>query len=149
MVESRSGRHRHFILEGITETEAYRYPGGRGNGSSIPQRDRTQHGGALLGQIEECRSAVEAALEIQRSAGLEDGLGLQVEFESFPDVEMAFESLARERQGIELLNVRHEEKRTLATVFVPDGKLDHFEGLIRDYLERSEIAPAAPVTTGV
>ena len=134
MVESRSGRHRHFILEGITETEAYRYPGGRGNGSSIPQRDRTQHGGALLGQIEECRSAVEAALEIQRSAGLEDGLGLQVEFESFPDVEMAFESLARERQGIELLNVRHEEKRTLATVFVPDGKLDHFEALIRDYL---------------
>ena len=134
MVESRSGRHRHFILEGITETEAYRYPGGRGNGSSIPKRDRTQHGGALLGQIEECRSAVEAALEIQRSAGLEDGLGLQVEFESFPDVEMAFESLARERQGIELLNVRHEEKRTLATVFVPDGKLDHFEALIRDYL---------------
>ena len=134
MVESRSGRHRHFILEGITETEAYRYPGGRGNGSSIPQRDRTQHGGALLGQIEECRSAVEAALEIQRSAGLEDGLGLQVEFESFPDVEMAFESLARERQGIELLNVRHEEKRTLATVFVPEGKLDHFEALIRDYL---------------
>ena len=134
MVESRSGRHRHFILERITETEAYRYPGGGRNGSSIPERDRTQHGGALLGQIEECRSAVEAALEIQRSAGLEDGLGLQVEFESFPDVEMAFESLARERQGIELLNVRHEEKRTLATVFVPDGKLDHFEALIRDYL---------------
>ena len=134
MVESRSGRHRHFILERITETEAYRYPGGGRNGSSIPERDRTQHGGALLGQIEECRSAVEAALEIQRSAGLEDGLGLQVEFESFPDVEMAFESLARERQGIELLNVRHDENRTFATVFVPDGKLDHFEGLIRDYL---------------
>ena len=64
---------------------------------------------------------------------MEDDLGLQVEFESFPDVELAFESLARERSGIELLNVRHEENRTLATVFVPDGKLDHFEGLIRDY----------------
>ena len=63
-----------------------------------------------------------------------DGLGLQVEFESFPDVELAFESLSREHMGIELLNVRHEEKRTLATVFVPDGKLDHFENLIRDYL---------------
>ena len=65
---------------------------------------------------------------------MEDGLGLQVEFESFPDVELVFERLARERSGIELLNVRHEENRTLATVFVPDGKLDHFEGLIRDYL---------------
>ena len=65
---------------------------------------------------------------------MEEGLGLQVEFESFPDVELAFESLARERSGIELLNVRHEEDRTQATVFVPDGKLEHFEGLIQDYL---------------
>ena len=65
----------------------------------------------------------------------EEGLGLQIEFESFSEVELAFESLARERSGIELLNVRHEEgNRTLATVFVPDGKLDHFENLIRDYL---------------
>ena len=76
-----------------------------------------------------------SARNAQQSAGLEDGLGLQVEFESFPDIDMAFESLARERQGIELLNVRQEGTRTHATVFVPDGKLDHFEGLVRDYLE--------------
>ena len=68
---------------------------------------------------------------------MEDGLGLQVEFESFPNIELAFESLARERSGIELLNVRHEDNRTHATVFVPDGKLDHFERLIREYLEEA------------
>ena len=76
----------------------------------------------------------EFARETQQAAGMEDGLGLQVEFESFPDIELAFESLARERSGIELLNVRHEDNRTHATVFVPDGKLDHFERLVRDYL---------------
>jgi hypothetical protein len=74
------------------------------------------------------------AREVQERAGLDGGFGLQVEFESFPDIELAFESLARERSGIELLNVRHEDQRTLATIFVPDGKLEHFEGLIRDYL---------------
>ena len=68
------------------------------------------------------------------NAGMEDGLGIQVEFESFPGIELAFESLARERQGIELSNVRHEGDRTRATVFVPDGKLAHFENLVRDYL---------------
>ena len=135
MAEANAGRHRHFILEGITETEEYRRPGGGGQRTSIPEQDRTQHGGALLGQLEECRTAADAARDIQQTAGIEGGLGLQVEFESFPDVELAFESLARERQGIELLNVRHDETRTLATVFVPDGKLDHFEGLIRDYLD--------------
>ena len=57
-----------------------------------------------------------------------------IEFESFPDIELAFESLARERSGIELLNVRRDGNRMRATVFVPDGKLVHFENLIRDYL---------------
>ena len=73
-----------------------------------------------------------------------DGLGLQVEFESFPDVELAFESLGRESSGIELLNVRHEENRTLATVFVPDGKLVIFENLITAYLDESRDTTTGP-----
>ena len=130
-----TGQHRHFVLEGFTETEAYRYPGRGDERSMIPEQDRTRHGRTLRGQIDRLRNEAENAREVQSNAGMEEGLGFQVEFESFPDVELAFESLARERSGIELLNVRHEENRTLATVFIPDGKLDHFEGLIRDYLE--------------
>ena len=133
MVNGSDERHRHFILEGVTETEAYRSRGGGGR-PPIPRQNRAQHGGALLRQIEALRTDAVSAREAQQAAGLEDGLGLQVEFESFPDIELAFESLARERSGIELLNVRQEKDRTHATVFVPDGKLDHFEGLIRDYL---------------
>ncbi len=90
----------------------------------------------MRGQLEELRVDAAAARQAQQAAGLEEGLGLQVEFESFPDIELAFESLAREASGIELLNIRHEENRTQATVFVPDGKLEHFERLVRDYLER-------------
>ncbi len=107
-------------------------------------QDRARHGGLLLRQIEELRIEAARASEAQREAGLEDGLGLQVEFESFPDIELAFESLARERQGIELLNIRHEENRTHATVFVPDGKLDHFEGLVRDYLSEKRDSIGRP-----
>ena len=75
-------------------------------------------------------------------------MGLQVEFQSFPNIELAFESLARERQGIELLNVRQEDSqednRTYATVFVPDGKLNHFENLIRDYLAKKHDSIGRP-----
>ena len=123
MANENGAKYQHFILEGVTETEPYRSPGGGGGRrSGPPERDREQHSRMLRGQIGELRAA------------MEEGLGLQVEFESFPDVELAFESLAREHWGIELLNVRQEENRTHATVFVPDGKLDHFERLIRDYL---------------
>ena len=135
MAEEADGQRRHFILDGVTETEPYRYPGsGGGDRSEIPAQNRAQHGAALQRQIDELRDVAEFARGAQQAAGMEDGLGLQVEFESFPEIELAFESLARERSGIELLNVRHEDNRTHATVFVPDGKLDHFERLIREYL---------------
>ncbi len=137
MANGSDGQNRHFILTDVTETEAYRYPG-RGNGdrANIPERNRASHAAALRGQLAEVRATAESAAAAQRNAGMEDGLGLQVEFESFPELELAFESLAREDRGIELLNVRHDDKITRATVFVPDGKLAHFEDLIVAYLER-------------
>ena len=145
MAEEPDGLRRHFILDGVTETEPYRYPGsGGGDRSDIPSRNRARHGAALQRQIGELRGVAEFAREAQQAAGMEDGLGLQVEFESFPDIELAFESLARERSGIELLNVRHEDNRTHATVFVPDGKLDHFEHLVRDYLAETRDRAGRP-----
>ena len=137
MAEGTEERHRHFVLEDITETDVYRSPQQGGGRPDIPEQDRARHGGELQRQLSEIRTEAEAARRAQQAVGIqEEGLGLQIEFESFSEVELAFESLARERSGIELLNVRHEEEgsRTLATVFVPDGKLDHFENLIRDYL---------------
>ena len=101
----------------------------------MPERNRARHGGALQEQLGAVRAEAGVAREAQQAGGMDEGLGLQIEFESFPRVELAFESLARERSGIELLNVRHADDRTHATVFVPDGKLDHFEHVIRDYLE--------------
>lgn len=137
MANGGDGQNRHFILEGVTATVPYRYPGGGGgDGSNVPERKRREHASALRGQLNAVRSYAATAADAQRDAGMREGLGLQVEFGSFPDVELAFESLARERSGIELLNVRHEEGTTLATVFVPDGRLDHFENLIAAYLGR-------------
>jgi len=145
MANGSDEKRRHFILEGVTGTEPYRSPGQVGGGRQpVPPQDRARHGADLRRQIDTLRSDAESAREAQRAAGIEEGLGLQVEFGSFPDIELAFESLARERSGIELFNVRHEEDRTHATVFVPDGKLDHFENLIRDYLaEKRDIAGRA------
>ena len=134
MANGTEERSRHFILEGVTEVEPYRSPQERGGRLNIPAHDRQRHGSSLMRQLGELRSEAETARSAQQDAGLDDGLGLRIEFESFHDIELAFESLARERSGIELLNVRHDERRTCATVFVLDRRLSHFERLIRDYL---------------
>ena len=145
MADQDDRRKPHFILEGTAETERFRRPP-RAIGSGTPQqdRDRNQHGGALLGKIDDLRPSFAIAREAKESAGLERGFGLQVEFESFPDIELALESLARENFGIELLDVRHDEQRTFATVFVPDGKLHIFENLIRAYLDETKDGGLGP-----
>jgi hypothetical protein len=89
-------------------------------------------------QVEALKPVAEAAKTMQQEAGLQDGIGLQIEFKSQPRFELAFESLSRENQGIELLNLRHGAETTFATVFVPDGKLKIFENLIQDYIEEKK-----------
>jgi hypothetical protein len=75
----------------------------------------------------------------QQEQALESGLGIQVEFTGQPDVVLAFESLGYElgkdpRKKIEVLSVRTDGNATHANVFVPDGKLVHFEKYVEDYL---------------
>jgi hypothetical protein len=101
----------------------------------LPVRDRALHGNALREQLQQIRPIAEQAKEEQAALGIQDGAGLRVQFESFDDVKLAFESLANKPKGIELLNYKEEGERGFATVFVPDGKLDYFERVIVEYLD--------------
>ena len=104
MANGADERNRHFILDGVTETEAFRSPQHGGGRPTIPERDRERHGGTLRKQLDELHPQAEAAKEAQRQTGIDEGLWPMIEFESLPDIHLAFESLARERSGIELLN---------------------------------------------
>ncbi len=144
MAEQDDQRKRHFILEGTAKSERFRSPQQGMRGSRLPDRNRSQHGTSLLMQLDALRPQMDSERLAPEREGINEGLGLQVEFQSFPDIELAFESLARERSGIELLNVRQDASRTLATVFVPDGKLTVFESRIRAYLDESKDTKTGP-----
>lgn len=147
MAGKEPNNHQHFIFQNSAQPERFTSPSRGGSGKVIPDRDRNAHGGALLNKIKQLTSVLNDAAAQQRLAGVEEGFGLQIEFESFPDVELAFESLARERSGIELRNVRHDVNRTFATVFVPDGKLEVFEKLITAYLDESNDKKSGPANS--
>lgn len=134
----------HFIFQNSAQAESFTSPPTVGGGNQIPDRDRNTHGGALLSKIQQLIPVLVEAAAQQRQAGFDDGIGLQIEFESFPNVELAFESLARERSGIELRNVRQDGNKTFATVFVPDGKLDFFERLVTAYLNEEKDKKSGP-----
>jgi len=126
----------HLVLTNTATTERFSaIATGGGRPPALPQLDRATHGQGLLSQIETLKNTAVQAKQAQQNAGIESGFGIQVQFRSFDDVTLAFESLPREKSGIELLNVQQDEHHSRATVFVPEGKFEHFEKLITEYLE--------------
>jgi len=144
MPEQQKRLRPHFVLTGTAQTEPFRSTASGNRESNLPNLDRQAHGQALLNMFAGLKAQASQATQAQRNAGLDAGFGIQIQFKSQPDIELAFESLSRDRHKIELLNVRHENGVTLATVFVPDGKLDVFERLIEDYLAEKRDARDRP-----
>lgn len=111
---------------------------------STPAKERQSHGQHLRAQL-----AAVAIEQRERAAQLQalnvqSALGIQVEFESEQAVALAVGSLARDKQGIELMNVRKRDDQLLATVFVPEGKLSHFEKLVTEYVDHKTDVHGAP-----
>lgn len=126
----------HIFLGSNGKTEKYTYPRPVViKKDPIPEQIRQQHAGQLKLQLEQVHESQQELNSASESYELESGLGIQVDFTSFPDVEMAVESLADARQGIELLNIRYSENQVFATIFVPEGKLAVIEKKLQDYLD--------------
>jgi hypothetical protein len=139
MPERPRDKRPHLVLHDTSTPKAFTAHAPKGGPKpTIPDLPRQQHGQTLQHQLQQLKPLVTTAVARQREQGLESGLGLQIHFVSQPDVELAFQSLGDERQKIELLSVRHEGEHTFANVFVPDGKLDHFEKYVTEYLEEKK-----------
>ena len=133
-------RHQHFFLEGVTKIEPYKSPRKGGGSPDVPKRDRNRQGQKLKRQIIQLMNMLEKdetpPSEADPQVNVTGGSGCRIQFESFQDTELAAERLASKKLGIELLNIRLGKKseKTVATVFVPTGKLNHFKAIIDDYL---------------
>lgn len=97
-------------------------------------RDRRQHGAQLLEALQQAHDQEREMVAEQKAQGRDAGAGIYLTFESDPGFELAFESLGFAPSGIELLVVKQEAERMLATVFVPEGKIGHFIRRVETYL---------------
>lgn len=144
MPDQTNDKRPHLVLE--KNSEAKPYTAHKANGGAkpvLPELNRVQHGGALNAQLQTLKPLATTVKERQEEIGLEAGLGIQVQFLSRPDADLAFEKLASEakHKGIELLSVKEVDgKAVVANVFVPDGQLQHFENLVVDYLNEKKSA---------
>jgi hypothetical protein len=128
----------HLYLGPTGKAEPFTSPPGRGTKPDVPARNRQQHGNALIGQLHEIGERQVMLRQEAEAYGLESAIGIQIEFESFPGIELAVESFADARQKIELLNVIQRDNKTFATIFVPEGKLSAIESKLQAYLEEKK-----------
>jgi hypothetical protein len=139
MPDQHNDKRPHLFLHNTAKPLAFTAHKPNGGASKVvPDLPRQQHGKSLQDQINALKPIATAAVVLQQQQRLESGLGLQIQFVSQPDVELAFESLANGPKKIELLSVRKEGQNTFANVFIPDGQLAHFEQYIVEYLEEKK-----------
>ncbi len=126
----------HLFTQDTRHAEGYTAKNlGGGKRAVVPPKDRLRHAGVLRAQLAHVSAVQRQRVSEQQAAGLIHALGIQVEFESEPDLTLAAASLARDSRGIELMNVRQQGSQLLATVFVPPGRLAHFEKLLTEYVD--------------
>ncbi len=132
----------HIFLRDVAQTEPYSYPGGGGPGKEPPSRDRVSHAKKLDGLFRRAVVEAEASGALQAQAwALPAKGGVHLEFQSEAGFGLALKSLESTRQGIELVSVREslsttgdtQRQVTLATVYIPHGKLGSLEQKIHQY----------------
>lgn len=143
-------KYSHFLLRDTSTPKPFTAHSSNGGAKpGLPELPRQQHGQSLQHQINNLKQIAANSATAQRELGLESGIGLQIQFVSQPNIELAFQSLAAERgkdgrKKIELLSVRQEGEHTYANVFVPEGKLSHFEKYVTEYLEEKKAKNGNP-----
>jgi len=108
---------------------------------TLPYRNRASHGTKLQQDLAAVRAQLTLLNQQRQAVGIQGDRGVYLELVSEPGFELALKSLDRRDRGqkkrhIELVAVREQGHATLATVFVPEGKLNVFENAVTNYLTK-------------
>ena len=131
----------HILLRGRAEPEPYTRPPGGGDGGPLARpANPGAHAASLIAQLTESEDTA-TALRNELAEDLPRADGIFITFESFPEVELALQSLdpqlgQRHPELVAVRSVKTEEGiRQQATVFVPDGKLGYFLDRLQAYAD--------------
>lgn len=126
---------RHLVVAPPSEGNAYRRPGGGGDKTEHPQRNRTSHATHLLHRTGEAIAQGEAWMQAREPDVAEGDAGFYLAF-SMPEKEAAFiDNVGDGRRKVELVAVQRpaDGDTVLGTVFVPQRSADYFSRKVEAY----------------
>ncbi len=134
MASRKIDRRPHIIVRGSAKSELFTSPRQGGGKSTTISLDRARHGSDLQRQLKKVESDLAARRGRALPVGVEAPRGFYLEFESPVGFALKLESLEYATAGIETMAVRSIGKKTLATVYVPQGKIAFFVKRVEAYL---------------
>lgn len=127
----------HLLIKNTAISSRYSPPKkGRNSEITLPQRTRQTHAQHLIQQFETIQPRVAELIQAQKDFGCPEN-GIYLSFEVIASFELKFESLEYQRSGIELCNVKQENDKSIATVFIPEGKLTYFLNKVIQYRDKN------------
>ena len=135
---------KHLFVGKNGKADKYTYPKKVIIKPTTPERDRVSHGSNLSSLLKSAKFAEDVISKEVENIELDTTLGIQLSFESFPGIDIAFEKLADVRSGIELLSVVKKEEVYVANVLVPLGKFGVLEKKIAEYLNPNKDNKSGP-----
>lgn len=138
-------RYPHLLLPGTAPATRFTSTLSPRSQFTTPTRQRVPHGNALIGQLQAASATQPTRVQLADGSGFYQTPALLLTFESAPDFALKFESLDLQASKIELLNVKEEDRKTLATVRVPHDKVKLFLTRLEKYRDAD---PNAPIPEG-
>lgn len=130
-------QHKHLFLPDIKESIPYTPTSTRGPQLNIPDRDVASHSQKLITRFNSIWESSEQQKQQREAISIRSREGTYLEFKSSVGHDLVTKSLEDVRQGIRLLNVRHNihdgQEETVCTVYIPAGKENFFLKKVNDY----------------
>lgn len=136
-------RYPHLVLTGEADTERYTAARSRSAEFRMPDRNRQAHGARLIQELQQAAATQEERFPQNIGSGFYESPGLTLTFESDPGFPLAFEALDLPRSNVQLLSVKTEsDARTIATVHVPDDKINILLRKLEAYRDFNPVRPS-------
>jgi hypothetical protein len=143
------GLFSHIVVRNVSRAEKFARPGSGGRGrfpSRVP--DRQAHAIGLLRQLQDSQDAAREGVVLRSNVLSQDQNGIYLALEGRAAEPFLTERLERRKKNIELLAVREEAERTVATIFVPESARDFLPKTIEDYRTKDEPRAKEPEPKG-
>ena len=129
----------HLFIKNIHTSQGYTTPPSGGGGeANLPERNKSEHGNAILSSLNQIWSSYEQQIELRKQSGLPIKEGEYLTFKSAVDNTLKIESL--DSSGAVLLSVstNNNTNQQIATVFIPENKKNKFVDKVEKYINSED-----------